>query len=80
MTEMAQALDISKQQAWQLLQSLTYSGELERGTRTVVVEDARRGQHTQHARRSGGLVAELPRQASPERHLAAPWGWGSPPR
>lgn len=42
MTEMAQALDISKQQAWQLLQSLTYSGELERGTRTVVVEDALR--------------------------------------
>ena len=41
-TDLAEALKVSKQQAWQLCQSLTYSGLLERGPRTVVVEDALR--------------------------------------
>lgn len=41
-TDLSEALGVSKQQAWQLLQSLTYSGQLERGPRTVVLEDALR--------------------------------------
>lgn len=41
-TDLSEALHISKQQAWQLLQSLTYSGQLERGPRTVVLDDALR--------------------------------------
>lgn len=41
-SDVAEALRCSKQQAWQILQSLTYSGELERGPRTVVIEDALR--------------------------------------
>ncbi len=39
MREVADELGISKQQAWSLLQSLTFTGELTRGVRTVVVED-----------------------------------------
>ena len=40
--DVAEALGISTQQAWSLIQSLTYSGALTRGERTVVVEDALR--------------------------------------
>lgn len=38
--DLADALGVSVQQAWSLLQSLTFSGELARGPRTVVLEDA----------------------------------------
>lgn len=38
--DVATALGISDAQAWSLLQSLTFTGELTRGSRTVVITDA----------------------------------------
>lgn len=38
--ELAADLGISAQQAWSLLQSLAFAGELKRGSRVVVVDDA----------------------------------------
>lgn len=38
--DVATALGISDAQAWSLLQSLTFTGELTRGSRTIVVQDA----------------------------------------
>lgn len=40
--DMGDALGISTQQAWSLMQSLTYAGELTRGRRTVVLENVLR--------------------------------------
>lgn len=37
--ELAAELGIAKQQAWSLMQSLSYSGRLVRGTRTVILTD-----------------------------------------
>jgi hypothetical protein len=38
--ELAADLGISAQQAWSLLQSLAFAGELRRGSRVVVVNDS----------------------------------------
>lgn len=37
--ELAAALECSQAQAWQLMQSLTFTGELVRGSRTVVIPE-----------------------------------------
>lgn len=38
--DLARALDCTPAHAWQLVQSLTYTGELKRGARTVVIPEA----------------------------------------
>lgn len=38
--ELSEKLGVSKQQAWALMQSLTFTGELVRGERTVVIPEA----------------------------------------